>query len=75
MVTDSDAPRIKYANKELDPNASPTTTRAASVVSPGTVSYAGVHTKVPLAKAVQAGSVDTEGAMLSIDYIWKDFQG
>ncbi|KAL6332880.1 hypothetical protein AAG906_019392 [Vitis piasezkii] len=35
---------------------SPTTTRAASVVSPGTVSYAGVHTKVPLAKAVQAGS-------------------
>ena len=36
MVTDSDAPRIKYANKELDPNASPTTTRAASVVSPGT---------------------------------------
>ncbi|KAL6339381.1 hypothetical protein AAG906_032910 [Vitis piasezkii] len=40
---------------------SPTTTRAASIVSPGTVPYARIHSKVPLAKAVQAGSVDTIG--------------
>ena len=37
----------------------PTTTKVASVVSPRTVPYAGVHSKVPLAKAVQARSVDT----------------
>ena len=37
----------------------PTTTRAGSVVSPRTMSYAGVHSKVPLAKVVQAGLVDT----------------
>ena len=38
---------------------SPTTTRAASVVSSGTVPYAGVNSKVSSAKAVQVGSVDT----------------
>ena len=53
----------------------PTTTRAASVVSLGTMSYAGVHSKVPLAKVVQAGLVNTVWAMLSVDYIWKDSQG
>ena len=36
-----------------------TTTKVASVVSPGTVPYGRVHSKLPLAKAVQAGLVDT----------------
>ena len=54
---------------------SPTTTRAASIVSPRTVPYARIHSKVPLAKAVQAGSVDTVRAMLSVDRILKDSQG
>ena len=54
---------------------SPTTIKAASIISPGTVSYAGIHSKVPLAKVVQAGSVDTVRAMLSVDCILKDSQG
>ena len=36
-----------------------TTTKVASVAYPRIVPYAGVHSRVPLAKAVQAGSMDT----------------
>ena len=36
-----------------------TTTRVASVVSPEIVPCTGVHSKVPLVNAMQAGSVDT----------------
>ena len=54
---------------------SPTTTRAALVVFPGFMPYVGVHSKVALAKAMQARSMNIVWAMLLVDYIWKDSQG